>query len=206
MTDSIKKLTELFSKFPTIGPRTAQRFCYYLIKLPKERIDELTDAIQELKNKIKFCALCFNPFEVDGGPASNQLCLICSDPRRDKNLLCVVEKETDLKAIEDTKKYNGLYFILGGTVATMKKNDIENLRIEKLIARIKEPNKFTEIIIAINPTPEGKATSILIERALKNIQTTEGWKITHLAQGLPVGGELEYADEETLESAFKGRN
>ncbi|MHB8871905.1 MAG: recombination mediator RecR [Candidatus Doudnabacteria bacterium] len=204
MTDSIKKLTELFSKFPTIGPRTAQRFCYYLLKQPKEKIEELTNAIQELKDSIRFCTFCFNPFELRGDTTHPDLCPICFDPRRDKNILCVVEKETDLKAIEDTKKYNGLYFILGGTVGTMKKSDTENLRIEKLITRAKEDNKLTEIIIAINPTPEGKATSILVERALKQSPTT--FKITHLAQGLPVGGELEYADEETLESAFKGRN
>jgi recombination protein RecR len=151
-----------------------------------------------------FCAFCFNPFEFRADATFPELCPICSDPRRDKNLLCIVEKETDLKAIEDTKKYNGLYFILGGTVGTMKKSDTENLRIEKMITRAKEDNKLTEIIIAINPTPEGKATSILVERSLKQSPIT--FKITHLAQGLPVGGELEYADEETLESAFKGRN
>lgn len=205
MTDSIKKLIELFSKFPTVGPRTAGRFVFYLMKLPKEKIDELTNAIQELKNRIKFCAFCFNPYEDSGSPTPAGLCPICSDPRRDKNLLCVVEKETDLMSIENTKKYNGLYFILGGTVATMKKSDIDNLRIEELKDRVKESNKFTEVIIATNPTPEGKATSILIERALKEIPQSPAFKITHLAQGLPVGGELEYADEETLESAFEGR-
>ena len=200
MTDSIKKLIELFSKFPTVGPRAAGRFVFYLMKLPKEKIDELINAIQELKNKIKFCAFCFNPYE-----GENNLCPICQNSLRNRQLLCVVEKETDLKAIEDTKKYNGLYFILGGTVATIKKSDIESLRIQELKARIKEPSKFTEIIIATNPTPEGKATSVLIERALKEISQSPTFKITHLAQGLPVGGELEYADEETLESAFKGR-
>jgi recombination protein RecR len=201
MTDSIKKLIELFSKFPTIGPRTAGRFVFYLMKLPKERIDELTIAIQELKNKIKFCSFCFNPFE-----GENNLCPICSDPRRDKTLLCVVEKESDLISIENTKKYNGLYFILGGTVGTMRKNEIENLRIQELKNRIIEVNKFVEIIIAINPTPEGRATSVLVERALSaQGEPTKNCKITHLAQGLPVGGELEYADEETLESAFEGR-
>ena len=200
MTDSIKKLIELFSKFPTIGPRTAGRFVFYLMKLPKERIDELTIAIQELKNKIKFCSFCFNPFE-----GENNLCPICSDPRRNKTLLCVVEKESDLASIENTKKYNGLYFILGGTVGTMRKNEIENLRIQELKNRIISANKFTEIIIAINPTPEGKATSILVERQLKEIAQSPTFRITHLAQGLPVGGELEYADEETLESAFEGR-
>lgn len=209
MSDSIKKLVELFSKFPTVGPRTAGRFVFYLMKLPKEKIDELLNAISELKNKIKFCDFCFNPFE-----GESNLCTVCKNPLRNRQSLCVVEKETDLISIENTKKYNGLYFILGGTVTTMKKNNIDSLRIKELLDRVTTPNKFTEIIIATNPTPEGKATSILIERALKDLTTQVGisqstptltFKITHLAQGLPVGGELEYADEETLQSAFEGR-
>lgn len=207
MEGSIKKLVELFSKFPTVGPRTASRFVYYLMKLPKERIDEITNSIQELKNKIRFCNFCFNPFEGEGN-----ICNICSNPSRNKSLLCIVEKEADLSSIENTKKYNGLYFILGGTVQTMRKSEIENLRVEQLKERIKEPDKFSmskidfqEVIIATNPTPEGKATSMLIEKSLKEISQSSTFKITHLAQGLPVGGELEYADEETLESAFEGR-
>ena len=202
MADSIKKLIELFSKFPTVGPRTAGRFVFYLMKLPKEKIDELLDAILELKNKIKFCSFCFNPFQDESNsPLQSDLCSICKNPSRNKQLLCVVEKETDLISIENTKKYNGLYFILGGTVATMRKNDIDNLRVQELLNRVKTQNTFTEIIIATNPTPEGKATFILVERALKEFDL----KITRLAQGLPLGGELEYADDETLESAFDGR-
>jgi len=216
---AIEKLIDIFKKFPTVGSRTAGRFVYYLIKLPKEQIDELSNALQDLKNKIKLCQLCFNPFESDG-----DLCPICQNPARNKNLLCIVEKEADLLSIENipnssrtldgvgTKKYNGLYFILGGTLAMMRKEDIDNLRIEELKQRIKTGN-FSEIIIALNPTPEGKATSMLIERTINQLQETfsaqggpaSGWKITHLAKGIPVGGELEYADEETLESAFEGR-
>ena len=216
---AIEKLIDIFKKFPTVGSRTAGRFVYYLIKLPKEQIDELSNALQDLKNKIKLCQLCFNPFESDG-----DLCPICQNPARNKNLLCIVEKEADLLSIENipnssrtldgvgAKKYNGFYFILGGTLAMMRKEDIDNLRIEELKQRIKTGN-FSEIIIALNPTPEGKATSILIERTINQLQETfsaqggpaSGWKITHLAKGIPVGGELEYADEETLESAFEGR-
>ena len=195
--DSIKKLTELFTKFPTVGKRTARRFCYYLIKQPKEKIDELINTIQELKNKIKLCQFCFNPFE-----GETDLCPICQNPLKNKQLLCIIEKEMDLDTIEKTKKYNGLYFILGGTVGTMKTEEINNLRLGELKLRVKEKS-FAEIIVALNPTQEGKATSILVERALKEINYSG--KITHLAQGIPVGGELEYADEETLESAFEGR-
>lgn len=207
--DSIKKLTEFFTKFPTVGPRTARRFCYYLIKQPKEKIDELTNAIQELKNKIKLCQFCFQPYEA---LAEEDLCTICSNPSRNKQLLCIVEKEMDLDTIEKTKRYNGLYFILGGTVGTMKPEEINNLRLEELKQRIMKPfgaiqgeNKFSEIIVALNPTQEGKAASILVERALKETSQSPAFKITHLAKGIPVGGELEYADEETLESAFEGR-
>ncbi len=196
--DSIKKLTELFAKFPTIGPRTASRFVFYLINQPKQVIDELINALQDLKNSIKFCSFCFNPHE-----SQNTLCVICSDPSRNKDLLCVVEKENDLLSIENTKKYKGLYFVLGGTL-TLRKTDGSNLRIEPLKDRIKNSN-FSEIIIATNPTSEGKATSVLIQRSLKELPQYQNLKITHLAQGLPVGGELEYADEETLESAFEGR-
>ncbi len=201
-------------KFPTVGQRTAGRFVYYLLKLPKERIDEITSAIQELKSNIKLCPSCFNPYEPYGSMTSVSFCAICSDPRRDKTLLCIVEKETDLLSIENTKKYNGLYFILGGTIAIMKKEDVNNLRIEELKAKIKNltqsGSNFSEIIIALNPTPEGKATSVLVEQTIKEAFSAEGgpasgWKITHLAKGIPVGGELEYADEETLESALEGR-
>jgi len=162
------------------------------MRLPKEKIDELISAITELKNKVKLCKLCFNPFESDG-----DTCPICQNTLRNKNLLCIVEKEADLLSIENTKKYNGLYFILGGTFG-------DQLRIEELKNRLKT-EKFSEIIIAINPTPEGKATSVLVEREIKAIIPQPTFKITHLAKGIPVGGELEYADEETLESALEGR-
>jgi len=199
--DSIKKLQELFAKFPTIGSRTANRFVFYLLKLPKEKIDELTNAITELKNKIKLCSFCFNPHELE-----TDLCYICNDTLRNKNLLCIVEKEADLLSIEETKKYKGLYFILGGAINT-KKTNLENLRINELKERLIKFPKFAEVIIATNSTPEGNITSLLVEQNLKKLQveTKQTFKITHLGRGLPVGGELEYADEETLESAFEGR-
>ena len=196
MSDSIKKLQEIFSHFPTVGQRTASRFVFYLIKLPKEKTDELVNSILTLKNKVKLCELCFNPHELE-----NPLCPICGNPVRNKQLLCVVEKETDLISIENAGKFKGLYFILGGVIGFKK--DTASLRLNELKERIKKivPG---EIIIALNPTPEGKATSALIEREL-NEAKINGFKITHLAKGLPAGGELEYADEETLESAFEGR-
>lgn len=200
MSPSIQKLIEKFSKFPTIGPRTAARFVFYLIKLPKEEMEELIKSISELREKVKLCSFCFKPFE----PSTEdpELCEICSNPSRDKSLLGVVEKETDLETIEKTKKYRGLYFILGGTVSKLKKTDIKNLRTEELLERAKKP-EIKEIIIAINPTPEGEATALYLERLLKNLPA--GRRITRLGRGLPVGGELEYADPETLSSALEGR-
>jgi len=210
--DSIDKLINIFKKFPTVGSRTAGRFVYYLMKLPKERIDELIGAVIELKAKIKLCELCFNPFEPFGASqdkSNDKLCPICQNSSRNKNLLCIVEKESDLLSLESTKKYNGLYFILGGTVATMKKEDISQLRIEQLKNRVKN-GSFSEIIVALNPTPEGRTTSVLVENTIKeSFDTAQDLRarprITHLAKGIPVGGELEYADEETLESALEGR-
>jgi len=209
-TSTIQKLIKEFSKFPTVGPRTAARFVFYLLNLPKEEVLNLLKSIQELKAQVRLCSFCFNPYE-----GREPLCAICQNATRDRSLLCVVEKEVDLDSIEKTKKYKGLYFILGGTVSTLKKEDIEKLRIEELKERILSPKKsglgadFKEIIIAVNPTTEGEATALYLERHLKTLKSggelAEPIKITRLGRGLPVGGELEYADEETLSSALESR-
>lgn len=198
---SIQKLIEIFSKFPTVGPRTAARFVFYLLKLSKEEVEELTKSISQLKDQIKLCQFCFNPFDpsTDSGQES-ELCQICQKPERDKSQLLVIEKESDLASIENTKKYKGRYFILGGTVSAFKKKDVENLRAEKLLKRAKEP-EIKEIILALNPTTEGTATILYLERLLKPLNK----KISRLGRGLPVGAELEYADEETLSSALETR-
>ncbi len=200
---AIQKLIDIFSKFPTVGPRTATRFVFYLMKIKKEEIEDLIKSITNLKKRVKICSFCFNPFE-----GEDNLCKICSDSLRDKTLLCIVEKETDLTSIEKKKKYNGLYFILGGTVSKLKKQDLKKLKIKELTERIKNPQKFgisdakfKEIIIATNPTTEGEATALYLERILKPLNK----KITRLGRGLPVGAELEYADKETLGSALEGR-
>ena len=191
----IQQLIIAFSKFPTVGPRTAARFVYYLIKLPTEEIKDLIQTIQKLRDKIKLCTRCFNPFE-----GEKDICQICSDKTRDVSLLCVIEKESDLQAIEKTKKYKGLYFILGGTVPVLKRTDSKNIRSQELSKRAKE-SEIKEIILAINPTTEGEATLLFLERLLKPLNK----KITRLGRGLPVGAELEYSDEETLSSALEGR-
>lgn len=193
---SIQKLIDLFSKFPTVGPRTAARFVFYLLNLTEEEVDDLLVTIQAMKKKVKTCNSCFNSFEGEGN-----LCEICSNNGRDKSLLCVVEQETDLVPLEKTKKYRGLYFVLGGTVSGFKKSEVEKLRTKELEERIKNDPEVKEIILALNPTREGEATALYIERLLKPF----GKKITRLGRGLPSGGELEYADEETLSSALESR-
>lgn len=201
--ESIQKLIDQFSKFPTVGPRTASRFVFHLLRASKEEVEAFLKSILELRKSIKICGFCFNPFQ-----GESSLCKICSDPSRDRTLLCLVEKEADLISLEKTKKYKGLYFILGGTVSGLRRDDIKKLRIKELEDRIKEPQKFgildakfREIIIATNPTTEGEATALYLERTLKPF----GQKITRLGRGLPVGAELEYADEETLGSALDSR-
>jgi len=192
---TIQKLIEIFSKFPTVGQRTATRFVFYLIKRDRKEIEELSKTILDLKEKIRFCKDCFKPFEGEG-----EICEICSDKTRDRSLLCIVEKETDLEAIEKTKKYKGLYFVLGGPISAVKKEELKKLRIEELEERIKD-KKIKEIIIATSLTTEGEALALFLERKLKN----SGKKTSRLGRGLPTGGELEYADEETLSSALESR-
>ncbi len=200
MSDSIKRLKDLFSRFPAVGPKMASRFVFHLIHASPAEAQDLIQAIQAIKNNIVLCQLCFQPFEAQG----QQICQICADPGRNKQLLCIIEKENDLISIENTKKYKGLYFVLGSNILTLRKINDQDLRITPLKERIKN-SQFAEIIIATNPTIEGRAASALVEMALKELPQFPTLKITHLATGMPVGGELEYADEETLDSAFEGR-
>jgi len=206
---TIQKLIDLFSKFPTVGPKTSARFVFYLMGLKKEKVEELLNSISDLKKIVKVCSFCFNPFEPSTGSGQGgEICQICSNPTRDKTLLLLVANETDLVAIEKIKKYNGLYFILGGTVSALKKTDLEKLRIKELEERIKNHLEIKEIILAFNSTTEGEATALYLQRILKpwtSSELAEPKKITRLGRGLPVGGELEYADEETLSSALEGR-
>jgi recombination protein RecR len=196
----IKKLITLFSNFPTVGPRTAARFVYHLLKLPREEVKDIIFSISELKTRIKICKSCFSFFEPSG---EEEFCEICQDNKRDKTLLCIVEKETDLFSIEKTKKYKGLYFVLGGTISKLKKEKIRELRTNELLERLKN-SEIKEIIIALNPTTEGETTALYLERLLKK-NLPAGRQVTRLGRGLPLGSELEYADEETLSSALESR-
>jgi len=196
---TIQKLIEHFSKFPTVGRRTAERFVFYLMKTSKPEVKELINSIAEVKNKVKICSSCFKSFE-----GEQELCSICSDTRRDKKVICIVEKEVDLESIEKTRKFKGTYLILGGTFLSVEKEKNKKVieqRIKKLIERIKKQPELKEVVLAINQTPAGNNTCLWIQRKLKPLNI----KTTHLGCGLPVGGELEYADGETISSAFESR-
>jgi len=194
---SIQRLIDLLSELPTVGPRTASRFVFYLLKKPQKEIRELSEALLSLNKNIKQCSLCFKFFEPQ---KDEEICEICSDFSRSKKQLCIIEKEADLLAIEKMNQYKGLYFVLGGTISVLKRNT-KRIKDKELKKRIKNDSKIKEIIIATNPTTEGQATALYLEKMLKPFNK----EITQLAKGLPVGGELEYADKETLSSAFKGR-
>jgi recombination protein RecR len=193
---AIQNLINRFSKFPTVGPRTAARFVFYLLRQDNKSIKELLAAIADLKNKIKLCPACFDTYE-----SEKPLCPICADSKRDKNLLCVIASETDLAAIEKTKTYKGRYFVLGGTVSGLRKESDKHLRTPALVERMKNDRVIAEVILAINPTSDGLATIDYLEEKLKPLTK----KITKLGLGLPLGGELEYADDETLSSSLSGR-
>lgn len=197
----IQGLIEVFSKFPGVGKKTAGRFIFYLIKLPQEQLNKMISDLAEL-SKIKICQNCFYPVFKDNGP----LCEFCSNKSRSQNLICVVEKESDLLAIENTRRYKGLYHILGGTILSFNEGESKKeIRVKELIERVKNlQTKFKEmeIVLALRPDTAGDATNLYLEKVLKSLDV----KITRLARGLPTGADLEYADEITLSEALIKRN
>jgi len=191
----IQNLIDEFSKLPGIGTKSAQRLTFYLLRCPDQDINNLAQAIGNLKKKIRFCEQCFNLSE-------QNLCPICQDPKRDKSIICVVEDPLDIVALEKTGEYKGVYHVLHGVISPADGLGPEQLKIKELISRIKQgKGKIKEVIIATNPSLEGEATAMYLLRQLKPL----GVKITRIARGLPVGGDLEYADEITLTNALKGR-
>ncbi len=201
---SFKKAIEEFKKFPGVGQKSAVRFAIYLSKLSQKNFEELLLALNTMRQKIIFCEFCFQPFEPS--ELQEKLCPICSNPSRTQ-ILCVIEKETDLIALEEPGFFKGFYFILGGVLNRFTKDEIKKLRVKELKERIANPAKFglkvnfKEVILALNPTAQGQATSLYLERILKPLKI----KITRLGRGLPTGGELEYADPDTILSALEGR-
>ena len=191
---SIEKLIESFEKLPSIGHKTAQRLAFYMLDQSKEEIKEFTDSIINAKNNLKFCSKCFNISDTDP-------CNICSNPKRDASIICVVEDVKDVIAMERTHEYNGLYHVLHGSISPMNGIGPEDIKIKELLARLMD-GKIKEIILATNPRVEGEATSIYISKLVKPL----GIKVTRIARGIPIGGDLEYTDEVTLAKALEGRS
>lgn len=192
----VTKLIDEFSRLPGIGPKTASRLTFYLLRTPKERTLALAEALQELHAKVLFCSQCFNIAEIDP-------CPICIDENRNQSLICVVEEPLDVLAIERTRDYHGLYHVLHGVIAPTEGIGPEELKITELVERVRHSQvEVQEIIIATNPNLEGEATARYISRLFEGAAI----KITSLARGLPIGGDLEYADEITLSRALSGRS
>ncbi len=195
--NSIVPLTELIAQFerlPGIGRKTAQRLAYSILEQPPERAEKFAEALVNARRKIHFCKVCQALTDMD-------TCAICADTERDHSVICVVAEPKDVMAFERTREYNGTYHVLHGVISPLDGIGPEQLRIKELMARLSDSN-VTEIIMATNPTVEGEATASYLSRMIKPL----GIKVTRLAYGIPVGGDLEYADEYTLARALEGRN
>lgn len=190
----IARLIEEFAKMPGIGKRTAERLAYYVLKLSEEEVAAFAEALTNAKEKIIFCPVCQCLTETVP-------CEICSDERRDQSLICVVEKPKDVVKIEKTREYKGMYHVLHGVISPMDGVGPEDIRIKELLSRVTD-GEVKEVIMATNPNLEGEATAMYIAKLLSPF----GVKVTRLAHGIPVGGDLEYADEVTLTRALEGRN
>jgi recombination protein RecR len=191
---AVTRLIEEFHRLPGIGPKTAQRLTFYLLRAPKDQAQSLAEALVQLKERIVTCAICSNI-------AEENPCAICRDDSRDRSIVCVVEEPLDVLALERTREYHGLYHVLHGAISPVEGIGPEDLRIQELLNRLQHGGAVKEIVLATNPNLEGEATAMYLERLIKPL----GIKMTRLARGLPVGGDLEYADEVTLTRALEGR-
>jgi recombination protein RecR len=184
---------EELSKLPSIGKKTAQRLALHILKSDKEQVYDLIKSIKELKTKLKFCERCFNI-------AEEELCDICKSVKRDKSVLCVVEEASDVIAIERTNEFNGIYHVLGGVLSPLSGINPDQLKIKEMIRRF-EKEEINEVILAVNPDTEGETTSLYLAKLIKPL----GIKVTRIARGLPIGGDLEFADEATIGRAILNR-
>ncbi|EOD00362.1 recombination mediator RecR [Caldisalinibacter kiritimatiensis] len=189
----VAKLIEEFSKLPGVGQKTAQRLAFHVLNMKNTDATELANAIVNAKKNIKYCSICGNLTDKDP-------CFICRNKKRDESVICVVEDPRDIISMERTKEFNGLYHVLHGSISPMDRVGPEDIRIKELLHRIKD-GVVEEVILATNPTIEGEATAMYISKLLKPM----GIKTTRIAHGVPVGGDLEYADEVTLSKALEGR-
>ena len=191
--EPVARLIDALQRLPGIGPKTAQRLTFYMLKRPPDEVRELGDALIAVKEKITYCRTCFNVTDEDP-------CRICSDPRRDEHVICVVEEPNDLLAMERTGEYRGRYHVLLGALSPLDGIGPDDLKIRELLVRL-EGRETTEVILATNPNVEGEATALYLAKLLRPLAV----RITRIARGLPVGGDLEYADQVTLSKALEGR-
>ena len=190
---SIEKLIESFEKLPSIGHKTAARLAFYILNSSKEETEEFVSSIINAKKNLKYCSCCFNISDTDP-------CTICGNPKRDKDVICVVEDVRDIIAMEKTHEFKGVYHVLHGSISPMNGIGPDDIKIKELIARLMD-EKVKEVILATNPRVEGEATAMYISKLIKPL----GIKVTRIAHGIPVGGDLEYTDEITLTKALEGR-
>jgi recombination protein RecR len=190
---AVARLIEALERLPGIGPKTAQRLAFHLLKQPAANVRDLADALVEVKTRVVYCSVCFNVTDEDP-------CRICGDPGRDAGLLCVVEEPNDLMAMERTGEYRGRYHVLLGALSPLDGIGPDEIKVRELLVRV-EGNHVREVILATNPNVEGDATALYLSKLLRPL----GLRVTRIARGLPVGGDLEYADEVTLSRALEGR-
>jgi recombination protein RecR len=191
--EPVARLIEALQRLPGIGPKTAQRLTFFLLKRPAEEVRELTESLKAVKERIVSCRICFNVTDEDP-------CRICSDPRRDEHVLCVVEEPNDLLAMERTREFRGRYHVLLGALSPLDGIGPDDIKVRELLGRL-EAGRVTEVILATNPNVEGEATALYLAKLLRPL----GIRVTRIARGLPVGGDLEYADQVTLSKALEGR-
>ncbi len=191
--ESIEQLAEQFAQLPGIGRKTAHRLALYIVKMQREDVVTLARALVNVKDKVRYCSVCSNITESDP-------CPICSNTKRDRSVVCVVEEPTDVLALERTNEFKGLYHVLGGALSPLDGIGPEELRITELLRRVAD-SKVDEVILALNPDVEGEATTLYVSKLLKPL----GMKVSRIARGLPVGTDLEFADEATLSRALEGR-
>jgi recombination protein RecR len=192
LPDPLIRLIEELQRLPGIGPKGAQRLAFHVLKTPREQTDRLADALREVKERVTYCSVCNNITDVDP-------CAFCSSDARDAHVICVVEEPQNVAAIEKTREFKGMYHVLMGALSPLQGVGPDYLKIKSLLARVS--NGVTEIILATNPNVEGEATAIYLARLLKPL----GVKVTRIAMGVPVGSDLEYADEVTMHKALEGR-
>ena len=190
---SIEKLIEAFEKLPSIGHKTAARLAFHMLNSSEEEINNFVNAITNAKKNLKYCSKCFNISDTDP-------CIICSNPKRDESIICVVEDVRDIIAMERTHEFNGVYHVLHGSISPMNGVGPDDIKVKELLSRLTD-GKVKEIILATNPRVEGEATAMYLSKLIKPL----GIKVTRIARGIPVGGDLEYTDEITLMQALEGR-